>query len=136
MSELRQQLVRSVAEECGPVRAVRFDPDARSFAAYRLHGFTALAGLLDAETLEAAKAEATERWSWDRGDRLGIRERGLEEAELFPFEKQPFDRLHVFAVRRSEPLRWDFSRDLMRKVPVYRYSLDLICTIDLKVLGA
>lgn len=129
---LRQQLIRSVAEECGP-RAVRFDPDARSFEAY---GPGEKIGDLKATTLDQAKAEATATGNWDRGHKLLIRERGQEDAPTWPFDKQPVDRLHVFAVQRSAPLRWEFTDDLMRKRPVYRFTLKPVCTIDLLMLGA
>lgn len=132
---LRAAPTRSVDEECGGPKAVRFDPDAMAFTAYRLHDFTALAGRLEATTLEAAQAEATERWHWDRGDRLGIREQGHEDSRLWPFDKEPVDRLHVYAIRRSAPIGWKLSRDGSRNEPVYRFKLDLICTVDLAVLG-
>lgn len=131
MSDLRQQLIRSCAEEGGPVRAVQFDPDARQYEAYSLGERTDLKGNLAAANLEAAQAEATERWHWDRGNRIGIREVGQEDSPFWPFEKQTFDRLHVFAVQRSAPLRWEFTDDLMRRRPVYRYTLKLLTVIDL-----
>lgn len=132
MSDLRQALVRSVAAECGP-RAVAFDPNARTYEAFRLGAHTESRGKLEAATLEQATAEATERWYWDRGDRLGIREVGHEEAPFWPFEKQAFDRLHVYAVQRSAPLRWKPVDYGARTEPVYRYSLKLLTTIDLGV---
>jgi hypothetical protein len=135
MNDLRQALVRSLAEECGPVRALRFDPNAHAYSAYRLGGQTELRGALEASTLEQAQAEASDRWHWDRGDRIGIREQGQEDSKLWPFEKQPFDRLHVYAVQRSKPLRWELAPDGFRSVPVYRYSLKLLTIIDLKVIA-
>lgn len=128
---LRQQLTRSVAEECGGPRAVRFDPDARAYEAYSLGARTDLKDKLAATTLDEACAEATERWPWDRGDRLGVRETGQEDAPFWPFDKQSFDRLHVYAVRRSAPIRWELTHDGFRTEPVYRYKLELITTIDL-----
>ena len=112
-------------------RAVRFDPDARQFAAYHLAG-TRLLGNLNADTLDGACAEATDRWHWDRGDRLGIREQGQEDAPLYPFDKQPVDRLHIYAIRKSAPIRWELTRDNMRTKPVCKFSLDHICTVDLR----
>lgn len=114
-------------------RAVAFDPDARTYEAFSLGALTELKGALKATTLEQAQAEATDRWHWDRGDRLGIREIGQEDAPFWPFDKQAFDRLHIYAVQRSAPLRWKATDDLMRTVPVYRYSLKLLTTIDLGV---
>lgn len=114
--------------------ADRYKADARSYAALKLAGATQPLGQLDAATLDAAMAEATERWHWDRGDRLGIRETGQEDAPLWPFAKQPLDRLHIYAVRRSAPIRWEPSADLMRTVPVYRFKLELICSIDMLAL--
>lgn len=117
-------------------RATRFNPDARAYAAYGLAGGgTALKGPLQATTLETACAEATERWAWDRGDRLGIREIGQEDAPIYPFDKRPVDRLHIYAVRRSAPLRWELDGDLMRTKPVYRYRLEHICAVDLLAIS-
>lgn len=115
-------------------RAVRFDPEARTYEAYSLAGRTERKGPLQAATLEQAQAEATERWSWDRGDRIGIRETGREDAPTWPFAKQPFDRLHIFAVQRSAPLRWELDRH-GRSRPLYRYSLKLLCAVDLAVVA-
>lgn len=133
MTDLRQALTRSVAEECGGPRAVAFDPNARSYEAFRLGARTESRGKLDASTLDQAQAEASERWHWDRGDRIGIREIGEEDSTFWPFEKQAFDRLHVYAVQRSVPLRWKAVDYGARSVPVYRYSLKLLTTIDLGV---
>jgi hypothetical protein len=113
--------------------AVPFDPDARSYEAFSLGARTELKGALEATTLDHATAEATDRWSWDRGDRLGIREVGQEDAPFWPFDKQTFDRLHVYAIQRSAPLRWVAVDHGARTVPVYRYSLKLLATIDLGV---
>lgn len=110
---------------------VAYDPNARIYEAFSLGKLTELKGQLTATNLEAAQAEATERWYWDRGDRLGIREQGQEDSPFWPFDKQTFDRLHIYAVQRSAPLRWKPTADLMRTEPVYRYSLKHICTIDL-----
>lgn len=131
MSDLRQQLTRSVAEECGAARAVAYDPDARTYEAFSLGARTDLKGELKATALDQATAEATARWHWDRGDRLGIRETGQEDSPFWPFEKQAFDRLHVYAIQRSAPLRWEAVDYGARTVPVYRYSLKLLTTIDL-----
>lgn len=133
MTDLRQSLIRSLAEEGGAVRAVPFNPDAHTFAAYKPGGKL---GDLNAATLDQATAEATERWNWDRGDRLLIRETGQEDAPTWPFAKQQIDRLHVYAVRRSAPIAWRPTADLMRTKPVYRYKLELICSVDLRVLLA
>lgn len=113
--------------------AVPFNPDAKSYAAYRL-GATELLGALAATTLDGAQAEATERWHWDRGGRLGIREIGQEDAPTWPFDKQPIDRLHVYAIQRSAPLRWQMD-NYGRSHPVYKFSLKHICTIDVKALA-
>lgn len=127
---LRQALTRSLAGDNEAVRAVRYDPDARAYEAYAL-GNTSLLGALEATTLEAACAEATERWHWDRGGRLGIRETGQEDAPRWPFDKIPLDRMHIYAVRRSAPLAWKPTPDLTRTKPVYRYKLELLCSVDL-----
>lgn len=116
-------------------RAVAFDPNARTYEAFRLGAHTESRGKLEATTLEHAQAEASDRWHWDRGDRLGIREIGQEDAPFWPFEKQAFDRLHVYAVQRSAPLRWELAPDGFRTVPVYRYSLKLLTTIDLGAIN-
>jgi hypothetical protein len=126
--------VNAVLPAAEPMPAAeRFNADARAYEALSLGARTELKGALAATTLDHATAEATERWHWDRGDRLGIRETGQEDAPFWPFEKQPFDRLHIYAVQRSAPLRWKPSKDLMRSEPVYRYSLKLLTTIDLGV---
>jgi hypothetical protein len=114
-------------------RAVPFNADARTYEAFSLGERTEAKGTLTATTLDHATAEATERWYWDRGDRLGIREIGHEDAPIWPFEKQSFERLHVYAVQRSAPLRWELSGDRFRSEPVYRYTLKLITVIDLGV---
>jgi hypothetical protein len=132
VSELRQQLTRSVALEQGP-RAVAFNPDARTYEAFRLGANTESRGKLEATNLDHAQAEASDRWHWDRGDRLGIREIGQEDAPFWPFDKQAFDRLHVFAVQRSAPLAWTPVDYGTRSVPVYRYTLKLLTIIDLGV---
>lgn len=116
-----------------PSRATHFDPDARTYEAYSLGARTDLKGNLSATTLDQAQAEATERWHWDRGDRLGIRETGQEDAPFWPFDKQAFDRLHVFAVQRSAPLGWVPVNHGAQTKPTYRYSLKLLTTIDLGV---
>ena len=117
-------------------RAVAYDPDARTYEAYSLGAQTEgkgtqAKGALKATTLDQATAEATERWAWDRGDRLGIREIGQEDSPFWPFDKQAFDRLHVYAIQRSAPLQWIFDTESNRSVPLYRYSLKLLTTIDL-----
>ena len=124
---LEQQLTDSIEMEN---RAVAYNPDARTYEAYSLGERTDLKGALAATNLDQATAEATERWHWDRGDRLGIREQGQEDAPFWPFDKQAFDRLHIYAVQRSSPLRWDLDK-YGRSTPVYRYSLKLLTTLDL-----
>lgn len=129
---LRQQFPLA---QTSAAQAVRFNPDARYFRAYAL-GDTRLLGTLDADTLEAATAEATERWYWDRGDRLGIREFGQEDAPVWPFQKRPLDRMHIYAVRRSAPVGWRPVNHGSRTEPVYRFKLEHICTVDLKALSS
>ena len=121
--------LRSAAD----TRTVAYNPDARAYEAFSLGERTERKGSLVATTLVQAQAEATACWHWDRGDRIGIREQGQEDAPFWPFEKQAFDRLHIYAVQRSASLRWEPSPDLMRTVPVYRYSLKLLTIIDLGV---
>lgn len=121
---LRQALTRSVAEECGPVRA--YDPDARAYEAFRLgsdaKGWTSLQEPLKATTLKDALAETTGRWSWDRGDRLGVREIGPR-----------IDHLHVYAARRSGAATRVY-RDYQHHTE-YARSLEHICTIDLNIIN-
>jgi hypothetical protein len=123
---LRQQLIRSVAEECGGPKAVRFDPDARAYEAFNLgrdaKDRTSLYEPLSATVLNDALAEATSRWSWDRGDRIGIRELGPK-----------IDRLHVYAVRRKSAANYAY-RDYGQHREFARW-LDHICTIDLNVVA-
>jgi hypothetical protein len=128
MSDLRQQLTRSVAEECGAARAVAFDPNARSYEAF---GFgerrTNLLDPLDATTLDDALAEVTAKHHWDRGDRLGVREIGRE-----------IDRLHVYAVRRTDQIestRACYDNPYARTALSYKRRLEHICTIDQRVIS-
>lgn len=105
-------------------RAVRFDPDARAYEAFRLGSDakdrTSLQEPLTATALKEALAEATSRWSWDRGDRLGIREIAGR-----------IDLLHIYAVRRSaHGSRGDWASNLE-----YARRLDHICTIDLNIVA-
>lgn len=103
--------------------AVRFNPDARAFEAFRLgETGTCLLDPLAAVSLEEAYAETTARWSWDRGDRLAIREIG-----------ERVDLLHIHAVRRkSQGVRaWQGYNP----VTEYRRWLDHICTIDLNIVA-
>lgn len=125
MSDLRQDLIRSVAAESGP-RAVAFNAQARAYEAFNLgrdsKDSTMLCEPLKAESLSGALAEATGRWSWDRGDRIGIREIGGR-----------VDQLHVYAVRRKSI----GHRVWNGHVPATEYArwLDHICTIDLNIVG-
>jgi hypothetical protein len=104
----------------------RFDPDARAYEAFRLGrdatDRTSLQEPLRATSLKDALAETTSRWSWDRGDRLGIREIG-----------ERIDRLHVYAARRSgAPTR--VYREYQQHNE-YARSLEHICTIDLNIIA-
>lgn len=120
---LKQALIRSCAEEGLRPRAVAFDPDARAYEAFSLSKYgTRLLEPLGAASLKEALAETTSRWSWDRGDRLGIRELGGK-----------IDRLHVYAVRRKSQGIQTWSRN---HIPVTSHDrwLDHICTIDLNII--
>jgi hypothetical protein len=128
VSELRQALIRSCAEEGIGPRAVAFDPDALAFEAF---GFgargTHLLDPVEATTLDAALAEVTERHHLDRGDRIGIREIG-----------DGIDKLHVYAVRRTDTVtKWRTAYDNpAASTPlVYKRRLEHICTVDLRVLS-
>lgn len=115
----------SLAEITAP-RAVAFNPDALAYEAFSLgredKERTRLLDPLQAETLDDALAEATSRWSWDRGDRIGIREIGGAT-----------DRLLVYAVRRKA----QGSQVWRGHVPTleYRRWLELVATVDLIVLA-
>lgn len=93
-----------------------------SFEAFNLSGSTKLYEPLSATTLEAAEAEVTARWSWNRGDRFALREIG-----------EATDRLHVYAVRqKSQGVKvWDGY------VPstMHQRWIDRICTVDLNVVA-
>lgn len=108
------------------VRPARIRP--ASFEAFNLAGpaekfpRTALLDPLAADTLKEAVAEAVGRWSWDRGDRLGIREIGDQA-----------DRLHIYAVRRKSIGQRVWS-DYRSSVEFDRW-LDHICTLDLNVVA-
>ena len=128
MTDIRQNLIRSVAQECGAARAVRFDPQARSFEAF---GFgasgTKLLDPLEATSLDEALAETTSRWRWDRGDRLGIREIGKN-----------VDQLHVYACRRTSAVasyRARYDNPYGRTALEYKRRLEHICTIDLQTVA-
>lgn len=125
---LRQQFVRSVHEECGGPRAVRFDPDARAYEAF---GFgeraTDILDPLEATSLDDALAEVTAKHHWDRGHRLGIR-------EIWPEN----DLLHVYAVRRTssvESTRACYDNPYGRAALSYKRRLEHICTINLRVIS-
>jgi hypothetical protein len=129
---LKQALTRSVAEEMGGPRAVRFDPDARAYEAFVSgtgHGGSKLLDPLKATTLDEALAEVTERWAFDRGDRFQIREIGSTDSSFYPFGKVGVDLLHVYAVRRTGRGIWHPDRPM-----TYNKSVDHICTIDLNVV--
>jgi hypothetical protein len=104
------------------LRAVRFDPDALAFEAFKFGERTHLLEPLAATTLNDALAETTSRWSWDRGDRLGIREIG-----------PVIDRLHIYACRRKS----QGVRAWQGYVPVTEHVrwLEHVCTIDLNVVA-
>jgi hypothetical protein len=122
MTDLRSQLTRSCAAEGMAARAVAYDPDARAFEVFSFSEFsTELREPLEAATLNDALAEVTSRWSWDRGDRLGVREIGGK-----------VDQLHVYAVRQKSQGHHVW-RDHMRSTE-YRRWLDHICTIDLNII--
>lgn len=124
MTELRSQLVRSVAEECGG-RAVAFDPDARAYEAFGLGRETALLAPLAATSLDEALAETTSRWRWDRGDRLGVRELG-----------ENVDNLHVYAARRTTTVTSYYRGAQGLHVPLeYKRRLEHICTINLLTIA-
>jgi hypothetical protein len=126
VSDLRQDLIRSVAAESGGPRAVPFNVEARAYEAFSLgrdgKDYTSLYEPLAATTLKEALAETTSRWAWDRGDRLGIRELGGR-----------VDRLHVYAVRR----KGHGVRTWNGHIPATEYArwLDHICTIDLNIIN-
>jgi hypothetical protein len=122
---LRQALIRSCAEEGGP-RAVAFNPDALAYEAFKLgtgnSNRTLLLEPLKATSLTHALAETTGRWSWDRGDRIGLREIGAEH-----------DRLYIYAVRRKSvgSAVWrDFTR-----ITEHARWLEHIAAIDLNVVA-
>lgn len=128
MSDLRQDLIRSVAAETGGPRAVAFDPDARAYEAFGLGARgTSLLDPLEATSLDDALAETTSRWHWDRGDRLGVREIG-----------EDVDKLHVYAARRTssiESTRACYDNPYGRTALSYKRRLEHICTIDLRAIS-
>jgi hypothetical protein len=119
---LKQALTRSVAEEMGGPRAVRFDPDARAYEAFACGDQTNLLQPLKATTLKDALAETTSRWGWDRGSRIAVREIGHR-----------IDRLHVYAVRRASQPRRVYRDYSYHNEP--KLSLDHICTIDVNIVN-
>ncbi len=113
--------MRALATALAPsARAVPYRPVA--FEAFNLTLGTKLCEPLRATSLDEALAEATQRWAWDRGDRLGIRELG-----------EGVDRLHIYAVRRKSQ-----GTQAVRgyeQVTEHRRWLDLICAVDLNVIA-
>lgn len=124
MTAHHQQLVRSVAEECGG--AVRFDPNARAFEAFSFGANGShLLDPVSATSLDDALAEVTERHGGDRGDRMGVREIGQE-----------IDLLHVYAVRRTSTVTsWHTGGSGCRVPLSYKKRLEHICTINLRVIS-
>jgi hypothetical protein len=118
---LHQALVRSLAEDGAVPRAVAFNSDAFAYEAFNCTGLrTMLLQPLKAASLTDALAETTSRWSWDRGDRLAVREIGPKR-----------DRLYVYAVRRKAVgVRPNFA-----SVIEHARWLDHICTIDLNAIA-
>lgn len=109
-------------------RAVPFNPDARAYEAFifgadtRCIGGTKLLDPIAATSLQEALAETTERWVWDRGQRLGVREIGAGN-----------DLLHVYAVRKKSAPRYEYRGH--RQYREHERWLEHICTIDLNVLA-
>jgi hypothetical protein len=134
VSDLRQALIHSVAEECGIARVVAYDPDARAYEAFALGdrfgidlSGTDLLEPIAATTLDDALAEVTAKHHWDRGDRLGVREIGPK-----------IDLLHVYAVRRTstvESTRACSDNPYARTALSYKRRLEHICTVDLRVIS-
>jgi hypothetical protein len=110
------------------VRTARYSPDATAFEAFSLATYertgpsTKLLDPLAATSLNDALAEATHRWAWDRGDRIGIRE-----------ISQDRDWLHIYAARRKS----QGVRVVRSHLPSteYRRWLEHICTIDLNTVA-
>ena len=102
-------------------------PAAEPYAPTRYEAFnlgirTYLLDPLKAKSLDDAINETTDRWGWDRGDRMAIREIGEE-----------CDRLYIYAVRKKSigNRTWDGH------TPVTKHDrwLDPICTIDLDTIA-
>ena len=96
---------------------------ATSFEAFNLgERSTKLLDPLTAAALDEALAEATSRWGWDRGDRLGIRE--ISDSG---------DRLHIYAVRKKSV----GNRVWHGHAPSVEHQrwLDHIATVDLGVIA-
>jgi hypothetical protein len=98
-----------------------FNPAARSYEAFRLGEVsTHLLDPLEATSHSEALGEATCRWAWDRGDRLGLREIGRE-----------VDRLFIYAVRKKATgVRRDFTSPLE-----HQRWLEHICCVDLNAVA-
>lgn len=95
---------------------------ARSFEAFSLGRQTRLLDPLSASTLAEAMVETVRRWTWDRGDRLAVRE--LDDG---------VDRLHVYAVRKKSVGQrvWDGHVSSIQ----HERWLDHVCTIDLNAIA-
>lgn len=94
----------------------------KRYEAFNLGTSTRLLEPLDATSLADALAETVTRWSWDRGDRLALRELGDD-----------IDRLHIYAVRRKAAGRkvWD---GFACSVEHDRWP-ELVCAVDLNVVA-
>jgi hypothetical protein len=125
---LRQQLIRSCAEEGVTPRAVPFNAEGRAYEAFAFgERGTGLLDPLVSTSLDHALAEVTAKHHWDRGGRLGVREIGQE-----------VDLLHIYAVRRTnavESTRARYDNPYARTALSYKRRLEHICTIDLRVIS-
>lgn len=121
MNELRQDLIRSVAAECGAARAVRFT--LTSFASFQVSeaGRTYRHGFLEAGTLDEAVVEALTKKLFSHKDTLVIRE-----------EVERGIRIHVYQIKQKSKARYVFQDHVQRAVrDLYPAH---VCTIDGSVL--
>jgi hypothetical protein len=98
MNAFRQDLIRSVAQECGPVRAVAYHPTTYSAFQISEGGKTYSLEPLDARTLQEALGEALSQVVFSHKQHLLIRTNGVDGVKL-----------SLFAIKRKSKARYVFK---------------------------
>ena len=130
-------------------RAVRFDPNAHEFEAFKvtpgcdkrtgkdtpLGGRTYSKGKLAGSTLDEALADAEAKMFLDHKETLIIRERGFDSVRWANgVESRPVDRLHIFTIKKKSSPRYTWNKHTLS----HERSHDLypvpVCTVDAQEL--